>query len=68
MKILFQLIQNRALMTLFKALLINTSLGMALNKMSTAKSTPGGVKPQECERSLGQSKSPISYILEKDAI
>ncbi len=30
--------------------------------MSTNKSTPEGLKPQECERSSGRSKPPISYI------
>ena len=43
-------------------------LGADLQKMSTAKSTPEGLKTQECEKSSGQSKPPISYIPEKDAI
>ncbi|KAL3784137.1 hypothetical protein HJC23_005795 [Cyclotella cryptica] len=30
--------------------------------MSTSKSSPEGLKPQECERSSGRSKPPISYI------
>ena len=30
--------------------------------MSTSKSSPEGLKPQECERSSGGSKPPISYI------
>ncbi len=30
--------------------------------MSTSKSNPEGLKPQECERSSGRSKPPISYI------
>ena len=30
--------------------------------MSTNKSTPEGLKPQECERSSGRNKQPISYI------
>ena len=40
---------------------------MAL-KMSMAKSTAEGLTLQECERSSGQNKPPISYIPEKDAI
>jgi hypothetical protein len=34
--------------------------------MLTAKSTPEGLKPQECERSSGRSKPPVSYIPKKD--
>ncbi len=30
--------------------------------MSTSKSNPEGLKPQECERSSRRSKPPISYI------
>jgi hypothetical protein len=30
--------------------------------MSTSKSIPKGLKPQECERSDGQIKPPIPYI------
>ncbi len=30
--------------------------------MSTSKSSPEGLKPQECERSSGRAKPPISYI------
>ena len=30
--------------------------------MSSSKSSPEGLKPQECERSSGRSKPPISYI------
>ncbi len=41
---------------------------MVLKKMSLAKSAPDGLKPQECDRSSGRSKLPISYIPEKDAI
>ncbi len=43
-------------------------LGVALQKRSSTKSTPEGLKPQECERSSGWSKPPISYIPEKDTI
>jgi hypothetical protein len=35
--------------------------------MSTIKSTPEGLKPQECERE-GFMKPPIAYIPEKDII
>ena len=35
--------------------------------MLTSKSIPEGLKPQECERSTGRSKPPISYIPERDA-
>jgi hypothetical protein len=42
-------------------------LGAAL-PMSTSKSIPEGLNPQECERSSGQSEPPVSYIPEKDAV
>ena len=57
----FQPLQ-RAPTTFFKALFYYTPLGDALEKMSTSKSSPEGIKPQECERSSGRSKPPISYI------
>ena len=59
---LFQFNLRRAPKTFFKALFYNTPLGDALEKMSTNKSTPEGLKPQECKRSSGRSKPPISYI------
>ena len=59
---------NGAPKTYFKALLCNTPLGIALQRMSTAKSIPEVLKPQECERSFGRSKPPVSYIPEKDAV
>ena len=53
----------RAPKTFFKALFYNTTLGDTLEKMSTNKSTPEGLKPQECKRSSGRNKPPIFYIL-----
>ena len=64
----FQLIQKGALKNFFKALFINTPVITALKKMSTAKSTPEGLKPQECERSSGWSKPPIPYMSKRDAV
>jgi hypothetical protein len=61
-KIPFQPNFHRAPKTFFKALFYNTPLGEALEKMSTNKSSPEGLMPQECERSSGRSKPPISYI------
>ena len=58
---------NGAPKTFFKALFYYTPLGAALRRMLTAKSIPEGLKPQECERSSGRSKPPVSYIPEKDA-
>jgi hypothetical protein len=48
--------------TFFKALFYNTALGRTLEKMSSSKSSPEGLKPSECERSSGRTKPPISYI------
>ena len=53
--------------TFFKALFTNTPLGATLQKMSTMKSIPEGLKPQECERG-GRIKPPIAYIPEKEII
>ena len=53
---------RRAPKTFFKALFYNTPLGDAIEKMSSNKSSPEGLKPQECERSAARSKPPISYI------
>ncbi len=36
--------------------------------MSHVKVAPGGLKPQECERTVGRSRPPIPYIPEKDVI
>ncbi len=58
---------NGAPKIFFKALFHNTPLGTALQRMLTTKSIPEGLKPQECERSSGRSKPPVSYIPEKDA-
>ena len=52
---------------LFKAIFTNTPLGATLQKMSTAKSIPEGLKPQECERDRC-IKLPIVYIPEKDIV
>ena len=43
-------------------------LGDTVARMSHAKVTPEGLKPQECERNVGRSKPPIPYIPEKDVI
>ena len=61
-KIPFQPNLRRAPKTFFMALFYNIPLGDALEKMSNSKSNPEGLKPQECERSSGRSKPPISYI------
>ena len=52
----------RAPKTFFKALFYDTPLGEALEKMSTSKSNPEGLKPQECERRSWRSTPPIFYI------
>ncbi len=52
----------------FKALTLGTSLGKAATRMSHAKVAPEGLKPQECERSMGRSRPPIPYIPVKDVI
>ena len=44
------------------------SLGAAAARMSHVKVAPEGLKPQECERNVGRSRSPIPYIPEKDVI
>ena len=36
--------------------------------MSHVKVVPEGLKPQECERKTGRSKSPVLYIPKKDGI
>ena len=36
--------------------------------MSHAKVAPAGLKPQECERSIGRSKPPIPYVPKKDVM
>jgi len=59
---------NGAPKSFFKALFINTPLGVAFKWMTTSKSVPGGLKPQEWERSPGRNKPPIPYIPEKDTI
>jgi len=37
-------------------------------RMSHAKVAPEGLKPQECERNAGRSRTLILYIPEKDVI
>jgi hypothetical protein len=39
-----------------------------MTRMSHAKVSPEGLKPQECERNMDRSRPPIPYIPEKDVI
>ncbi len=52
----------------FKDLFIGTELGEALQKMSSAKLNPKGLKVVECKRSVGGKNSPIRYIPEQDPV
>ena len=56
------------LKSLFKKLFIETELGKALQKMSSAKSIPKGPKFVECKRGMCRKNSPIHYILEQDPV
>lgn len=46
----------------FKSLLLGTSLGQALQKMSASKAVPEGLKSQECEKGNCKKRPPIPYV------
>ena len=52
----------------FKALILGTSLGRALQKMSTSKAVPEGLKNQECEKGNRKKQPPIPYVPTVDEV
>ncbi len=52
----------------FKSLILGTNLGWALQKMSTSKAVPEGLKNQECEKGNCKKQPPIPYVLTVDEV
>jgi hypothetical protein len=52
----------------FNKLFIGTNLGKALQKISSVKSNPKGLKVVECKRHVGGMIAPIRYIPEQDPV
>ena len=52
----------------YKALFQDTSLEIALSRMSSRKVTPVGLEHQECEYVRSGEKAPIQYVPEHEPI
>ena len=52
----------------YKKIFIGSELGEALQRMSSTKLIPKGLKLEECKHDMGGKNSPICYIPKKDPI
>lgn len=59
---------NSAPKRVFKTIFINMPLGAVIQRMSTSKAVPNGLKLYECERNPWQNKPPILNIPKKYTI